>query len=116
MNVRNLTNLGTFATPLVATPCELARRGLNRNPFVIMSALMRRSTADRTQQAPGREYLDSALDTLERRELLEPALLLSAGYVALPFLLRQGLLLLTPLLALCGFRLEREESTRAVSE
>lgn len=88
---------------------------------MIMSAFMCRSTPDQTRQQPGREYLACALDSLHRRELLEPALLLSAGYVALPFLLRQGLLFLTPLLALCGFTLsgvalERKEATHAVPE
>jgi hypothetical protein len=34
-------------------------------------------------------------------------LLLSAGYLALPFLLRQALLLLTPLLAVCGIAPDR---------
>lgn len=87
---------------------------------------MRRTTPDQRQQQLASEYLDRALDGLQQRELLEPALLLGAGYVALPFLLRQGLLLLTPLLALCGVTLgsialgnvalEREEATHAGPE
>lgn len=60
------------------------------------------------------EELEAALHGLQQRELLEPVLLLSAGYLALPFLLRQGLLLLAPLLALCGFLLDKEEGVRAL--
>jgi len=74
------------------------------------------TTIDQQQQRLVGEHLDATLDALQQRELLEPALLLSAGYVGLPFVLRQGLLLLTPLLALCGFAREREGITRAVSE
>jgi len=73
-------------------------------------------TSEHHQQPPVDKHLDAAIDGLRQRELLEPALLLSAGYVALPFLLRQGLLLLTPLLALCGFPLEHKETTGALPE
>ncbi len=72
------------------------------------------ATTDQPQRRVVGEHLEAALDGLQQRELLEPALLLSAGYVALPFMLRQGLLLLTPLLALCGLTLEREGITHAV--
>lgn len=74
------------------------------------------TTIDQQQQRQVGEHLEAAIDILQQRELLEPALLLSAGYVGLPFVLRQGLLLLTPLLALCGFAQEREGITRAVSK
>lgn len=74
------------------------------------------ATTDQPQPRLVGEQLEAALDALQQRELLQPALLLSAGYVGLPFVLRQGLLLLTPLLALCGFAREREGITRAVSE
>jgi hypothetical protein len=40
---------------------------------------------------------------LKQRELLEPAALLSAGYLAVPFMVKQLLLLLVPVLALLGF-------------
>ena len=53
---------------------------------------------------------------LQQRELLEPVLLLSAGYLALPFLLRQGFLLLAPLLALWGVVPEREKKSHALPE
>lgn len=46
--------------------------------------------------------LDAALDALDQRDLLEPALLLSAGYLALPFVAKQVLLLLAPMGALLG--------------
>lgn len=74
------------------------------------------ATTDQPQPRLVGEQLEAALNGLQQRELLEPALLLSAGYVGLPFMLRQGLLLLTPLLALYGFAREREGITRAVSE
>jgi hypothetical protein len=72
-------------------------------------------TADREQPQPVIAPLDAVIDGLQQRELLDPLLLLSAGYLALPFLLHQGVLLLTPLLALCGFSLNQEEATRVVS-
>ena len=82
---------------------------------------MRRMMPDQQQQQPESTDLERALDRLQQRELLEPALLLSSGYLALPFLLRQGLLLLTPLLALCGFTLrtvarQQEEATDVLPE
>lgn len=84
--------------------------------LVNMSMLLPTSVppTDQNQQPAGVDHLGVAIDGLQQRELLEPVLLLSAGYVALPFVLRQGLLLLTPLLALCGLALEREGITHAV--
>jgi hypothetical protein len=46
--------------------------------------------------------LDVAINVLQQRELLEPVLLLSSGYLATPFLWGQLRLLLTPLLLLFG--------------
>lgn len=65
------------------------------------------STTDQNQQQAADRSLDAAISGLHARGLLEPALLLSAGYLALPFLLRQALLLLAPLLTLCGVAPER---------
>ena len=48
------------------------------------------------------DQVDVAVNALQQRELLEPVLLLSAGYLAVPFLLGQLRLLLTPLLFLLG--------------
>ena len=50
--------------------------------------------------------LDAGVKALQARELLEPVLLLSAGYLAVPFLLGQLRLLLTPLLLLLGVSLQ----------
>lgn len=55
------------------------------------------------------DILDMALDALDQRDLLEPALLVSAGYLALPFLSKQVLLLLAPIGALLGFSLQGQE-------
>lgn len=74
------------------------------------------ATTDQPQPRLVGEQLEAALNGLQQRELLEPALLLSAGYTALPFVLRQGLLLLTPVLALCGFAREQEETKRVGAE
>jgi len=49
----------------------------------------------------------AVIDQLQQRELLAPFLLLSTGYCALPFILQQLLLLLTPLAAILGFAPER---------
>lgn len=62
------------------------------------------------------EELEAALHGLQQRELLEPVLLLSAGYLALPFLLRQGFLLLAPLLALWGVVPEEAKGSHALPE
>ena len=51
-------------------------------------------------QQEGADPVDAAVNALQQRELLEPVLLLSAGYLAMPFLLGQLRLLLTPLLFL----------------
>jgi hypothetical protein len=60
------------------------------------------------RHAPDRiaDELVLALDELDRRDLLEPALVLSAGYLALPFIIQQVLLLLAPIGALLGVSLE----------
>lgn len=57
------------------------------------------------QQAQGRvgDEIGAVLSALQARNLLEPVILLSAGYLALPFLLKQLLLMATPLAALLGF-------------
>lgn len=60
------------------------------------------ATTESNQQPSLGAHLGAAVDGLSKRELLEPTLLLGAGYLALPFLLRQTLLLLAPLLVLCG--------------
>ena len=54
------------------------------------------------------DQLDAAVNALQARELLEPVLLLSAGYLATPFLLGQLRLLLTPLLLLLGVSLQEK--------
>lgn len=79
------------------------------------------STTEQNQQPAVGAHLDATVDGLRARELLEPALLLSAGYLALPFLLRQALLLLTPLLAVCGIApdrvtVARTEATNALPQ
>jgi hypothetical protein len=57
--------------------------------------------------------LVAVIDKLQQRELLEPLWLLSAGYVALPFFLKQLLLLLAPMLAVIGFSMERQGESSA---
>lgn len=49
------------------------------------------------------------VDELHQRELLTPSLLLSAGYVGMPFFLRQIMLLLAPLGAILGLPLQAKE-------
>ena len=49
------------------------------------------------------------VDGLQQRELLAPGLLLSAGYVEVPFFLRQVILLLSPVFALLGLSLYLKE-------
>ena len=67
-------------------------------------------------QAAGVEPLAVIVAALEERELLEPCLLLSAGYVGAPFLLRQVRFLLSPLLAVLGLPIQRPEEQHAVSQ
>lgn len=74
------------------------------------------SASGQDQPRPLHENLEAAMHGLQQRELLEPVLLLSAGYLALPFLLRQGFLLLAPLLALWGVVPEREKKSHALPE
>ncbi|MEZ4729247.1 MAG: hypothetical protein R3E79_19110 [Caldilineaceae bacterium] len=52
--------------------------------------------------------LNAVLDVLDQREMLEPALLLGAGYLALSFVVKQVLLLLAPIAVLLGFGLPEQ--------
>lgn len=57
-------------------------------------------------------HWDAFVEKVQQRELLAPLLLLSAGYCALPFIIKQLLLLLTPVAGLLGFPVdERGRST-----
>ena len=67
-------------------------------------------------QASHAEPLAVIVAALQERELLEPCLLLSAGYVGAPFLLRQVRFLLSPLLAVLGLSIDRPEEHHAVSQ
>lgn len=67
-------------------------------------------------QAAHVEPFELIVEALQQRELLEPCLLLSAGYVGAPFLLRQVHGLLSPLLAILGFPIHRPEEQHAVSQ
>jgi len=60
------------------------------------------------RQSEAADQLDVAINALQQRELLEPVLLLSAGYLAVPFFLGQLRLLLTPLLLLLGVSLPKK--------
>lgn len=59
-------------------------------------------TQRRIQESAADEVV-GVLTALNARELVEPAALLSAGYLALPFIVKQLLLLLLPVVALLGF-------------
>ena len=91
-------------------------RNLTISVIMIMSLPTAILPTDQNQHPAVVDHLDAAIDGLQQRELLEPALLLSAGFLALPFVVRQALLLLAPLLALCGCMLERKETTSALPE
>ncbi len=47
--------------------------------------------------------IEVILNELQQRELIAPALLLSTGYCALPWILQQVWLLIAPLVAVLGF-------------
>lgn len=68
------------------------------------------------QQAAHTDLFDGVVTALQQRDLLEPCLLLSAGYVGAPFFLHQALLLLSPVLALLGLPLRRQEEQNAVPQ
>lgn len=72
-------------------------------------------TADLPQMARGDSF-DVVVNALQQRELLEPCLLLSAGYVGAPFFLHQARLLLSPLLAILGLFLDRQKEPDALSQ
>ena len=67
-------------------------------------------------QAARVDSVDVIVNALQQRELLEPCLLLSAGYVGAPFFLRQACLLLSPLLSILGLSLERQKEQDGVSQ
>lgn len=67
-------------------------------------------------QAASKDTLDVIVEALQQRDLLEPCLLLSAGYVGAPFLLRQMRYLLSPLFAVLGLPIHRPEEPHALSQ
>lgn len=71
-----------------------------------------RAVSDQLQPPVPGDGVERLLTTLQQREMLEPCLLLSTGYSALPWILHQLLLLLSPVAAVLGLSLAGQKESR----